>query len=93
MRNTLRTVRWEGQFILADLMHGRLRMAQHDLAYLCHRLTEAMARDIAWALPRQVALWAFIRVVAAAGDNDGDPANITYKQAADAWTSKDEVRA
>ena len=37
---------------------------------------------VAWALPRRIALWTFIRVMAATGDN---PDNITYKSAYDAW--------
>jgi len=38
---------------------------------------------VAWALPRRIALWAFIRVViSASGDS---PSEITYDSAYKAW--------
>ena len=42
---------------------------------------EALPRQFAWWLPRQVALWAFIRVYAATGDAPGPE----YSRAYDAW--------
>ena len=47
-----------------------------------HWVKEATPRQIAWLLPRKVALWAFIRVVAATGQN---PDQITYESAYNAW--------
>lgn len=37
---------------------------------------------VAWALPRRIALWAFIRVISASGDS---PSEITYDSAYKAW--------
>ena len=44
--------------------------------------TDAVPRCLAWWLPRKVALWAFIRVMAATGEN---PDRLTYASAYDAW--------
>ncbi len=43
---------------------------------------EGLPLWIAWKLPRRVALWAFIRVTAATGEN---PSEITYESAYKAW--------
>jgi hypothetical protein len=57
---------------------------------LAEKLPESAAADAAWALPRSVAYWAFIRVMAAASQHpDGrhqHPDEITYSQAAKRWT-------
>ena len=50
--------------------------------YRCSRWREDLPMRLAWMLPRKVALWAFIRVMAATGDN---PADITYDSAYKAW--------
>lgn len=45
---------------------------------------EKIAIWVAWRLPRQVALWAFIRVCSA---QETHPDDITYRSAHDAWIS------
>lgn len=45
-------------------------------------LPEKLARKAAWWLPREVALWAFIRVCSATGDG---PSDITYESAYKGW--------
>ena len=42
---------------------------------------EATPRQLAWMLPRRVALWAFIRVYAA----DGEAPGPEYSRCYDAW--------
>lgn len=44
--------------------------------------TEGFPMWLAWALPRKIALWCFIRVMAATGDS---PDQITYESAYKAW--------
>lgn len=43
--------------------------------------TEGLPMAIAWALPRRVALWAFVRVYAA----DGEAPGPEYERAYKAW--------
>lgn len=43
---------------------------------------EKIPMTLAWMLPRKIALWAFIRVMAASGDS---PSEITYESAYKAW--------
>ena len=57
--------------------------------WFCVRLWWRGARDgaashLAWWLPRKVALFAFVRVAAASGD---DPSDITFESAYKAWES------
>ena len=44
--------------------------------------TEGFPMWVAWALPRRIALWAFVRVSAATGDS---PDQITYAKCYAAW--------
>lgn len=43
---------------------------------------EKIPMTIAWALPRRIALWTFIRVMSATGQS---PDDITYESAYKAW--------
>ena len=47
-----------------------------------HWVKESVPMWLAFRLPRKVALWAFIRVTAATGEN---PDLVTYRSAYDAW--------
>lgn len=87
---TLRTVRHELPMIAwAARQPDRrqhLRLAGRVLAA---KVREGIVMDVAWALPRRVAYWTFIRVMAAATTHpDGraqTPDEVTYSQAAQRW--------
>lgn len=50
-------------------------------------VVDTFPQQIAWLLPRKVALWAFIRVYAASGESPGPE----YRRAYDAWDHKEDV--
>jgi hypothetical protein len=55
----------------------------------CEPLSTRFARWLAWRLPRQVVLWAMIRVVAHATTGKWGheyPGSIGYKEMHDRWT-------
>lgn len=56
-----------------------LTMPGLDKAERISRLKEWAAIKIAWAVPKQVAYWAFVRLVVTAEPN-GDPTNLTVKE-------------
>jgi hypothetical protein len=61
-----------------------------SIRVLAAKVREGIVMDVAWALPRPVAYWAFIRVMAAATQHpDGrhqHPDEVTYSQASTRWT-------
>jgi len=66
-------------------MLNRLKL---ELALLRAQIPDKAAMYVAWALPRRVALWAFIRVMAHASQGPYGHENvndITYRQAYDRW--------
>lgn len=90
--STPRVLAWEARWAVRDLLQGHTL----GLRYAREKVAEAIAQDVAWALPRSVALWAFVRVSAAAttGPWSGThPDSVTYKMAHDRWTGREGVQA
>jgi hypothetical protein len=82
---TVRTLRREVPFLAGAARAGDLEGVRYEARILRTKVVESLARDIAWALPRRVALWAFIRVCAAPGVH---PDEITYESAYENWVAQ-----